>query len=755
MRAVVGASNLRALFVVAAVAIGATACAEPKPNTPPVPSSAPREPGEAAVEASATPPAAPTEAPPARTWVDAVRMERWAEAATLMDALAADELSRPAVRYARARVALALGDAARAAPLLAGLERELPLLAEDIQRWRAEAAAEVGPWAEAAAWFGRSRKARDLTRAAEAVHRGGDLKGARRAIDKAVTAAQKAKHLGDEARARGVRARLAKEAGSLPAALADQRWIVTKAPTAPEAVEARAALAEAKQVLTVAEATGAIQAMIDGGQPREALAAIAELEQRPGAPRGELLHARAMALHKARDYPACAAAFEVAAGAKTGREVEALFYGARCLSRADRDEEAITKYAEVVRRFRTGPFAERAAFYGARLLLLGGKFKEAVVAYDRYHASFPRGENRREAEYERALALLSAGDHGVARKALGFIAEKAANDEEPRIRELEAVAALRGGDRDGAVRLFTSIAREHPLTYAGMVSRARLLSVGAPQPPLIEPAPQRPAMALDARLPEVPALLASVGLDGDAEAWLAGREQDAASAHPGRESEALCAMYEKLSRARRRYRVGNAAVSYKTLMRAPSEAERWTWECIYPRPYAPAVRALEKEHSIPSGLVHAVMRQESAFDPRVVSPASAVGLMQLMPKTAELACGELSIPYDAAELTSPEANLRLGAFYLGKLLRTFQGNVALAAASYNAGPRAVSHWLAVGSDMELDLFVARIPYEETRTYVARVLGNFARYQWLAGGDAAVTPLDLKIPADARCEADAY
>ena len=116
---------------------------------------------------------------------------------------------------------------------------------------------------------------------------------------------------------------------------------------------------------------------------------------------------------------------------------------------------------------------------------------------------------------------------------------------------------------------------------------------------------------------------------------------------------------------------------------------------------------------------------------------------------------ELSIPYDPASLTNPEANLKLGAHYLAKLLTMFQGSVPLAAASYNAGPQIVSHWYEAGKDNEIDLWVARIPYDETRSYVARVTGNLARYQWLSGGDAAVTPLPLEIPAGARATSDAY
>src|SRR5262249_25008310 len=167
------------------------------------------------------------------------------------------------------------------------------------------------------------------------------------------------------------------------------------------------------------------------------------------------------------------------------------------------------------------------------------------------------------------------------------------------------------------------------------------------------------------------------------------------------------------------------------------------------------VRELEDQHALPHGLVHAVMRQESGFDPAIVSPASAVGLMQLMPATARQAATELSLRLEDGDLTRPDVNLRLGTFYIAESLRMVQGTVALAAAAYNAGPPAVSHWVESSGDNELDLWVARIPFDETRNYVARVMQNLSRYQWLEGGEAAVTPVTLAIPEGVRAPADAY
>ena len=147
------------------------------------------------------------------------------------------------------------------------------------------------------------------------------------------------------------------------------------------------------------------------------------------------------------------------------------------------------------------------------------------------------------------------------------------------------------------------------------------------------------------------------------------------------------------------------------------------------------------------------MRQESGFRPDVVSPASAVGLLQLVPSTATRIAKELGIEDEPELLRLPSYNVELGAFYLHKVLGTFGGQVALAAAAYNAGPRAVSRWLETGEDLPLDVWVARIPFAETRTYVARVVGNLARYAYLHGGDGAVPKIALALPKGVRAGAE--
>ena len=180
------------------------------------------------------------------------------------------------------------------------------------------------------------------------------------------------------------------------------------------------------------------------------------------------------------------------------------------------------------------------------------------------------------------------------------------------------------------------------------------------------------------------------------------------------------------------------------LSTAPGPRSRWAWDCAFPSPYVDAVRLVEGAEKLPAGLLWAVMRQESGFDPDAVSPARAVGLMQLMPETAGPIADELGLGDDDARLTSPPYALRIAGHLLRKLVLRFHGQVPLAIAAYNAGAEPVERWVTRAAGLDIDAFVERIPYKETRDYVVRVMGNYARYTFLDGGEAGVPWLDLPL-----------
>ena len=215
---------------------------------------------------------------------------------------------------------------------------------------------------------------------------------------------------------------------------------------------------------------------------------------------------------------------------------------------------------------------------------------------------------------------------------------------------------------------------------------------------------------------------------------------------PARPTEALCEAYGHLGRAQRRFQISQG-VPPALLTTAPSPRSRWAWDCAFPQPYSADVRATAVEEAVDTALVYGVMRQESAFNPAIVSPASAYGLLQLIPDTAaKLAKAEDLKPEDAdeAHLVDPAINVRLGTRYLRDLVARFDGQLPLAVAAYNAGEDAVDRWKARGANLDVDTFVERIPYAETRTYVVKVMGNVARYGYLSRGDTGVPAVKLAL-----------
>ena len=133
-------------------------------------------------------------------------------------------------------------------------------------------------------------------------------------------------------------------------------------------------------------------------------------------------------------------------------------------------------------------------------------------------------------------------------------------------------------------------------------------------------------------------------------------------------------------------------------------------------------------------IVHAIARQESAFDPTAMSHAGARGLMQMMPATARETARRAGLPFDWEKLgQDPLYAARMGAAHLNDLLKEWRGSYILTFAAYNAGSPNVKKWIAAYGDPrdpEVDAvdWVERIPFSETRNYVQRVMENLQVYR---------------------------
>lgn len=137
-----------------------------------------------------------------------------------------------------------------------------------------------------------------------------------------------------------------------------------------------------------------------------------------------------------------------------------------------------------------------------------------------------------------------------------------------------------------------------------------------------------------------------------------------------------------------------------------------------------------KKRNIDPSWMYGLVRAESAFIEDVRSPAGALGLMQVMPKTGKETAKRIGLRgFKASKLKQAETNIPIGSAYMKQMLDRFNGNMILATAAYNAGPHRVSKWLPKKGCEQPDIWVEQIPFNETRKYVRRVLTYANIYDW--------------------------
>lgn len=202
--------------------------------------------------------------------------------------------------------------------------------------------------------------------------------------------------------------------------------------------------------------------------------------------------------------------------------------------------------------------------------------------------------------------------------------------------------------------------------------------------------------------------------------------------------------------ARREWHFAIQRMDKKQLLMAAQLANKWGWhdrsiitlalaqywddlEMRFPLAHKKYIEQQAKNEKINPAWAFAVIRQESAFTTDARSSAGALGLMQLMPRTARQVARSLRIKRPKQrDLLKSNINIKLGVRYLRKLQEKFNGNAILATASYNAGPWRVKGWLPKEEAQSADLWIENVPFTETRKYLKRVLTYTIIYEQRLG-----------------------
>ena len=218
--------------------------------------------------------------------------------------------------------------------------------------------------------------------------------------------------------------------------------------------------------------------------------------------------------------------------------------------------------------------------------------------------------------------------------------------------------------------------------------------------------------------------LKTLGLDSDAARELAGLT-DRYSRDP-EVLMALATMLNEVGAYHHALRLARARFRDK-LERTGGAVDPALWKVAYPTGLIPTIKG-QGARGVDPYLVAAIIREESQYDWRAVSRVGAIGLMQVMPGTANSVAQRFGFPaVGRDDLFDQETNIRIGVHYVEQLLEQFSGNIMHTIASYNAGPTAVGGWIALHRGRSQDEFIELIPYQETRQYVKRVLRSYREY----------------------------
>lgn len=756
---------------------------------------------------TASPPAAPTAGGPGARPPPATRMAPAALEPALKEGPGADgkaaydagrfdeaaaKLARsplPEAAYVRALALLERSRAAEALAALEGVEAKLPDLADRVHFVRAEALAGVGrqqdalrEWAAVPdgsllapeARLARGRLAATLGDRTLALEALAPLLSAPPPADLAKPdLAASALLLAGRLRAAGTGAPAA-PAADPAAARRDLLACWTDHPLAPEAADC---LASARALPGPAGGPPGADAilrraekLLDANHNHSALELLAPLvgdaasgDAAPLACRTRAALGRAY--RKERNLPRTIATLRpvVEGCADPELKVRSLYLLASAASISGDRDEAIALYRRLARDFPDHSFADDALFYAADLLLRQGKTAEAREALGEIVRAPTPGDFRDEARFKLAWLAKAEGDlDGAIAQLLAIEEEKDGKDlyEHGRAAYWRArlLARKGGAGTRAAAAIWKGLVERIPTDYYGLLSRARLEELGQGRRLSAVPA-QNPAgaegydpgpLAADPHF-RAGVLLLRIGLPHAAADELIAALPALRSAADAADPVLLLAdLLDRTGDHRSAHQLLRARA--RTALRRPPAADNArVWRIAYPPAYRDEVKRWAPPADVPVDLLQALMREESALDPRVISPAGAIGLTQLMLPTAQAVARQLRLARPSrADLMQASLNIRIGSRYLGTLIRQFDGSVALALAAYNAGGGAVNHWLSSRATLDLDEFVEEIPVEETRGYVKRVLRSYAAYRLLYGApEEAAAPGLLRRAAGGR------
>ncbi len=404
--------------------------------------------------------------------------------------------------------------------------------------------------------------------------------------------------------------------------------------------------------------------------------------------------------------------------------------------RADTDmQQSIVGQMET--RFPKSPWLAEALFSSGNMYLLRRDYPKAIEYYGYLADHLPDNKYAATANWRAGWLNYRLGNFAEASRLFDAQINRypSANETVSALYWRGRLYETRDHNPAHAVSNYRAIVRTYQHYYYAQLSRDRLAALGNTQPadtPILDQFQPAAPPELDDSFPEdsehlaKAKLLANAGLnsyiddeisaDPDSKNWSALAEAQIYASY-GETFRALRALKRALPSA--------ASTPFKSIPYV-------YWRILFPEPYWSTIKAESTKYNLDPYLVASLIRQESEFNPTVVSYANAYGLMQLLPSVGrEMARKEGIRNFRTFQLLDPQINIKLGTRYLRQMIDQFGGVTEYALAAYNAGGNRVSDWRDAGTYQGMDEFVESIPFTQTREYVEGILRNMEIYKGLA------------------------
>ena len=478
--------------------------------------------------------------------------------------------------------------------------------------------------------------------------------------------------------------------------------------------------------------------LAQGGQYADAAEEYRKLL--PEAPASELPAvqlAYGRALYRARRYKQARDVLERIPAGAAGDD-ERLYYLLQMAGPSDRYIQLLTQLRQSAPQ---SPWLSQVLINAGNERLLQKDLPGAIRFYQEVYQRAPQGKLSDYAHWKTAWLTFRLGNTAEAKNLFEEqIALYPSSNQVPAAIYWRARLAEEDHDLDKARVWYQKVTERFRLYYYGDLARARIRAIGAgndlsPDPLLqkLPPAPKAPAFASAPPAEDVHAQRARL-LQNAALFDFALRELQAEDGrnHDGWALRQMVLIYEQSDSYYRGLQLLKRSVpSYFTY--DPSALPRDLWEGLFPRIYWDDLTRQASVQGLDPYVVAALIRQESEFNPRAVSRARAMGLMQLLPSTGRKMAHQVRLrPFSSQRLLEPQVNLQLGTAFFRHTLDQYGGTLEYALAAYNAGDNRVEEWRKDGSYRDVAEFVESIPFTETREYVQAVLRNASVYRRLYG-----------------------